>query len=111
METSVLAPTTLTQSEQQLVHIFQLLGDKTRYKMFKLLVENKGLCVGEIAQILHISSSAVSQHFRSFEILGVVEKQRSGLKICYALKPHSSISMNMASIIKNNLDIKGDSNE
>jgi len=43
------------------------------------------LCVSEMAQQLHISPSAVSQHFRNFEILGLVTKERTGQKICYVL--------------------------
>jgi DNA-binding transcriptional ArsR family regulator len=61
----------------------QLLGDATRYKMFKLLCSNQDLCVSEMANRLNISPSAVSQHFRSFEMLGLVEKERTGQKICY----------------------------
>ena len=77
---------TLSQKETRLIHVMQLLGDKTRFKMFKLLADDHELCVSEIAARLDISVSAVSQHFRSFEILGIVHKQRMGQKICYELK-------------------------
>ncbi len=76
----------LDQSEERLVHVMQLLGDKTRFKMFKLLASDHEMCVSEIAAQLQISVSAVSQHFRNFELLGIVEKERMGQKICYELK-------------------------
>jgi ArsR family transcriptional regulator len=73
----------LSASENRIVHSMQLLGDSTRFKMFKLLSSNQDLCVSEMAKQLGISPSAVSQHFKSFEILGLVTKQRTGQKICY----------------------------
>ena len=74
---------TLTAPEKRIVHSMQLLGDSTRFKMFKLLSSNQELCVSEMASQLGISPSAVSQHFKSFEMLGLVTKQRTGQKICY----------------------------
>lgn len=74
---------TLSSREKRVVHAMQLLGDTTRFKMFRLLNSNQDLCVSEMANRLGISPSAVSQHFRSFEILGLVSKERSGQKICY----------------------------
>lgn len=75
--------TALTSEENRIVHAMQLLGDSTRFKMFKLLSSDQDLCVSEMANQLEISPSAVSQHFRSFEMLGLVEKERTGQKICY----------------------------
>jgi DNA-binding transcriptional ArsR family regulator len=54
--------------------------------MFKILLEKKQLCVSEIASKLNVSVPAVSQHFRTFELVGIVEKERMGQKICYQLK-------------------------
>jgi DNA-binding transcriptional ArsR family regulator len=73
----------LSAREKRIIHVMQLLGDSTRFKMFKLLNSNQDLCVSEMANRLGISPSAVSQHFRSFEMLGLVSKERTGQKICY----------------------------
>ena len=78
--------TAITDKENRLIHAMQLLGDSTRYKIFKLMLSDREMCVSEIADSLDISASAVSQHFRNFEMLGLVDKQRYGQKICYALK-------------------------
>lgn len=90
----------LSKNEERLVHAMQLLGDKTRFKMFKLLADDHELCVSEIAAQLNISVSAVSQHFRSFEILGIVQKERMGQKICYELKEADSFVQQLTTITK-----------
>lgn len=76
----------LTRHDQRLINAMSALGDKTRYKIFKLILDNNELCVSEIAELLNISVPAVSQHFRTFELIGLVDKDRIGQKICYKLK-------------------------
>ncbi len=81
----------LNKREQRIVHAMQILGDATRFKIFKLLSSNKEYCVSDIATLLSISPSAVSQHFHKFEILGLVEKDRMGQKICYTLNKKDTL--------------------
>jgi ArsR family transcriptional regulator len=76
----------LSVADTRLVSAMQLLGDKTRFTMFKLLKQNNDLCVSELAGELNISVPAVSQHFRIFELVGIVDKKRDGQKVCYMLK-------------------------
>ncbi len=83
---------TISTNEQRLIRVMQLLGDATRFKMFKILSSNQELCVSEMAQQLDISPSAVSQHFRNFEILGLVTKERTGQKICYVLQEDAFVN-------------------
>ena len=75
----------LSKHERKLVHTMQLLGDETRFKLFKLLSSKEELCVSELAERLGITTSAVSQHFKTFELLGLVGKKRHGQRICYSL--------------------------
>ena len=91
---------TLSSQEQRLVHAMQLLGDGTRFKMFKLLSSNSEMCVSEIASELGISASAVSQHFRNFELVGLVEKERLGQKICYVLNEKDDLVSELKVITK-----------
>lgn len=79
-------PVELTQEEERAVHAMQILGDKTRFKIFKLMQSGDNLCVSQIAESIGVSASAVSQHFRDFEHIGLVNKQREGQRICYTLK-------------------------
>ena len=81
----------LTSEEENTVRTLQLLGDPTRFKICKLLLSNEELCVSEIAQRLNVSVSAVSQHFHSFELSGLVTKVRHGQKICYQLQTDNQI--------------------
>ena len=93
--------TDLTKDESRLVQCMQLLGDPTRYKLYKLLRnESNELCVSELAEHLGITVSAVSQHFRSFELIGLVEKKRMGQKICYGLKK-DNLFLNQLNVIIN----------
>ncbi len=90
----------LSQSEERLVHAMQILGDSTRFKMFKLLTSDQELCVSEIADTLNISPSAVSQHFRNFEMIGLVDKERMGQKICYVLREDDDLVSELKSVAK-----------
>lgn len=92
--------TKLDIKEEQLVNIMQLLGDKTRYKIFKLLLSEQELCVSEIAERVGVSTPAISQHFKMFELNGLIEKHRLGQKICYELKANSTIVERLTKFIK-----------
>jgi ArsR family transcriptional regulator len=91
---------TLSTQEKRVVYAMQLLGDSTRFKIFKLLSSSEELCVSEIAEKLDISPSAVSQHFRNFEMIGLVEKERMGQKICYVLKEDDQLVKELKKVTK-----------
>jgi len=90
----------LTDHEEKLIHTMQILGDKTRYRIFKLLMSEEQLCVSDIAARLGVSVSAVSQHFRSFEMVGIVNKERMGQKICYAIKDDNEFIEQLSKLTK-----------
>ena len=90
----------INQDEERLVSAMAALGDKTRFKLFKLLMLKQQLCVSEIASELKVSVPAVSQHFRIFELLGIVGKQRIGQKVCYELNSKSQLNKNLIKLIK-----------
>lgn len=78
----------------------QLLGDKTRYRIFKLLMSHDEMCVSDIATELGITVSAVSQQFRNFELVGLVDKERMGQKICYTLKGDDTLVESLIKLTK-----------
>ena len=92
---------TLNQRDEQLVKAMQLLGDSTRYKMFKLMLDNNEFCVSEIANQLEVSTPAISQHFRIFELMGLVSKKRTGQKICYSLKHENKLVDDLTRLVAN----------
>ncbi len=90
----------LSQQEQQTVRIMQLLGDTTRYKMLKIMLHENNMCVSDIAGRLDVSVSAISQHFRSFELAGLVEKHRDGQRVCYALSNNNEVMDYISKLIQ-----------
>lgn len=90
----------LTKGKLSLNLIFDALGDNTRFQIFKLLLEDKGYCVSEIAIKLGISVSAVSQHFRVLEGSGLVASKRSGQMICYEIKKSDPTVRSIIKMIK-----------
>lgn len=92
---------TLTKQDQRTIQIMKLLADPTRFKIFKILSKHQQLCVGEIAKRIHVSTSAVSQHFRFFEATGLVVKERSGQKICYKLQQSNDLAHALSFIQSN----------
>jgi ArsR family transcriptional regulator, arsenate/arsenite/antimonite-responsive transcriptional repressor len=91
--------TELSSHEVRLVNAMQALGDKTRFKMFKILQSSRKMCVSEIARELNVSTPAISQHFRIFELVGLVDKQRQGHKICYVLKNEDQLIQRLSKIM------------
>ncbi len=73
----------MEQDSNNLQKVMELLGDETRFKLFEILLDGNNLCVSEISTLLGISVSATSQHFRMFELAGLVSKTRDGQKMCY----------------------------
>jgi|SRR5690606_25114295 len=96
----------LNSQEERLVNAMNALGDTSRFKIFLLLLAGKELCVSEIADRIDISTPAVSQHFRIFELVGLVDKQRNGQKVCYKLKADDPI-VNKLIALSSSTDKKG----
>lgn len=91
--------TELSAREERLIFAMQLLGDKTRFKIFKMLVTQMDVCVTDAAPVLDITPSAVSQHLKKFEMTGLIIKQRMGQKICYMLKKDDELVQELVDIV------------
>ena len=74
---------TLKEQNTSLVNVFSLLGDKNRFLIIKLIIEQGEMCVTDLANVLDISVSAVSQHLRILEMSRMVEGERMGQMMCY----------------------------
>ena len=77
---------TLKTQDISLVDVFSLLGDKNRFLIIKLLIEQGEMCVSDLANVLDISVSAVSQHLRILEMSRMVEGEKMGQMMCYRPK-------------------------
>ena len=77
---------TLKAQNTSLVDVFSLLGDKNRFLIIKLLIEQGEMCVTDLANVLDISVSAVSQHLRILEMSRMVVGEKMGQMMCYKPK-------------------------
>lgn len=93
--------------DDRLVFVLNSLGDRTRFKLFKLLMEGYEVCVTEVATILDISVPAASQHFKVFEMTGLVDKDRMGQKICYQLKRSDPVVESLVTLINSHSKARG----
>ena len=73
---------------EELAEVFKALSDPTRLRLVQLLAEHKGLlCVNALAHRLEVSQSAVSQHLRVLRQARLVQGERHGYHVHYALDP------------------------
>ena len=68
----------------QLVEFFKTLGDSTRLRIVLELKAKR--CVGELAEELEMSQSAVSHQLNILKANGIVKSQRQGKYIYYMLQ-------------------------
>lgn len=67
-----------------LAELFKVFGDSTRIKILYALFEAE-LCVCDIAQLLHITQTAVSHQLRVLKTNKLVKCRREGKNIFYSL--------------------------
>lgn len=72
---------------------FNMVGDPTRLKICYLLCRHKELSVGDIAEVVGVSISAVSHTLRKLQKAGMVESRREFRTVYYKLKQTSATSM------------------
>ena len=73
---------------EDLAEVFKALSDPTRLQLVKLLNEHRGaLCVNALAHRLGVTQSAASQHLRVLRQARLVEGERHGYHVHYALDP------------------------
>ena len=67
-----------------LAETFKVLGDLTRVRMLDALTRTE-LCVSDLAELLHVSESAVSHQLRLLRGMRLVRARRDGRLVFYAL--------------------------
>ena len=88
------------KNDSPLVDIFSALGDRTRFKLLKLLSKDNEICVSELAAEVGISNAGVSQQLKVLEQAGLVERQRMGQKICYQISSDSKVNQKLLDLIE-----------
>ena len=89
-------------AHDRLVFVFEALGDPTRLRIFKLLFEGKkkDLCVTDVANVCGISVPAASYQLKILEMVGLIQRDRMGKMICYALKEKDPLVKSIMRIIQ-----------
>lgn len=78
----------LTEQIDEAAELMNLAGNSTRLKLLYLLDNMKELCVCDLAELLGVSVSAVSQHLSKLKAYGLVKPRRDAQTIYYSLTPH-----------------------
>ena len=81
-----------TELVNALADTFKVLGDATRVRILDVL-SRRELCVGDIAQVLGLSESAVSHQLRLLRNAHLVRQRRAGQMMFYALDDHHVIRL------------------
>lgn len=67
-----------------LAELYKIFGDSTRIKILYALFENE-MCVCDIAELLNMSSSAISHQLRVLKQSKLVKYRRDGKTVFYSL--------------------------
>ena len=74
-----------TPDIEEAAELMNLAGNSTRLKLLYLLDNMKELCVCDLAEMLGVSVSAVSQHLAKLRMARLVRTRREGTTIFYNL--------------------------
>jgi ArsR family transcriptional regulator len=88
---------------EQFVEQIKSLGDGTRLKIIRLMIEERdNLCVCEIMDALEISHSNVSRHLKILKIAGFVKEKKEGRWVHFSLAdPESPFHRNLLQAVRN----------
>lgn len=86
---------------KELIKAFEALGDETRVRILKVLLEKKSLCVCEIMQALDISQTRASRNLGILEEAGFVISKRKGVWIHYSLNIDNEYCKPIKKLLKN----------
>lgn len=77
---------------QSLAEFFAVLADPNRLRILSLLAQAE-LCVGDLAQAIALSESAVSHQLRSLRNLRLVSYRKQGRHVYYRLQDHHIVAL------------------
>ncbi len=73
--------------------ILSLVGNATRLRLFYLLDQIGEICVCDMAEILGVTQSAISQHLAKFKAYGLVGSRRDGQTLYYRLSERAEVKV------------------
>ena len=69
---------------EQIAELFKAFGDPTRVQILSLLAQQER-CVGDIAEAVELSQSAISHQLRILKQMHLIKYRRDGKNILYSL--------------------------
>ena len=72
------------ETREQIAELFKAFGDPTRVHILSLLVDQER-CVGDIAEAVELSQSAISHQLRILKQMHLIKFRREGKNILYSL--------------------------
>ncbi|NJL65380.1 MAG: helix-turn-helix transcriptional regulator [Methylacidiphilales bacterium] len=94
-----------SEKAQRMAEFFSFLGDANRLRMLSLLAERE-LCVGDLANLLDMSESAVSHQLRNLRTMRLVSYRKQGRNVFYSF--HDSHVLHLYQAVSEHLDEKDD---
>lgn len=88
------------KNDGQFPLVFEALGDRGRFRIFRLLMEQHDLCVTDIAAVFGITISAASQQLKILERVGLVQKMRMAQMVCYEIDNENRMVKQLTKILK-----------
>ena len=91
--------------------LFKIFADRNRLRIFKLLEQRK-MCVCEIASILGVTQPSVSRHLKRMKEVGLVADEQDGFWsnyfLCKSSKAQESVLCCIKFLLKGDKDIQSD---
>ena len=82
---------TFTPDLDERAAILALVGNSTRLRLFYVLDQMNECCVCDLAEILGVTQSAVSQHLSKFKAYGLVSVRRDAQTLYYRLADKAEV--------------------
>lgn len=76
-----------TDTIYELSDFFKIIADATRIRIL-ISLEEKEMCVGEIAQTLNMTKSAVSHQLKTLRSAKLTKAKKQGKNVFYSLSDH-----------------------
>ena len=66
-------------TDRDAVRIFRALGDPTRYRIVRTLLQRGEVGCGDLVKMFPLTASALSHHFRVLQECGLMEARKEGV--------------------------------
>ena len=77
----------MSEEIQRRAQVFAMLGNEVRLSIVRLLLYKERMCVCDLADILEMRQSPISQHLRKLKDAGILVNKREGMTVYYSIAP------------------------